>query len=144
MTTSIKFKQALRDQLSDLPAFEGVQVVYGDPGATARREVIWVGEIWREDQSLVGISPRPSATRDEEYEVRVHVQVSSKAKPEACEDRLGELISEIEFMLAQDPKIQNVPGVLWATVTELRITSKETGDGPYAHGIITITVRARY
>jgi hypothetical protein len=141
-TTIVAVKRALRDGLALRPALQGVLVNYGDPGDRGRREQIWMGRIQRADQEPVALR-QGRRKRDEDYDLWVHIDVASKVTPEDNEARAIEIVQEVESLLADDPSIGNVPGVLWAVVSQMRLNTVETADGPSTSAIVTVNVRGR-
>lgn len=141
-TTIVAAKRALRDLLKARPALDGVLVNYGDPAERGRREQVWLGRVRQADQEPVALRSG-TRTRDEVYELWVHVDVASKATAEENEARAVDLIREVESVLANDPKLGGTEGVLFAVVTEMSMNTVETGDGPSTSAVLTVTVRAR-
>lgn len=141
-STIVATKRALVMALQTRPALNGVLISYADPGAKGRKEQVFIAEVRNADQEPVALRTG-TRKRDEEYELDVYVDVLSKASAETSEERTMELVAELEEFLANDPKINNTPGVLWAVVTDMRMKTAETGDGPSTRCIVTVTVRGR-
>lgn len=141
-STIVPAKKALASALRLRPALEGVLVAYADPGDKGRREQMFFAEVRQADQDPVALKAG-RRRRDEEYELDLIVDCSSKPSAEAAESRCMELVAELEEELAEDTTIHATPGVLWALVTDLTLKTAETGDGAIARAVVTITVRAR-
>jgi hypothetical protein len=141
-TTIIAAKTALIDALKSRPALDGVLISYADPGDKARREQMFCSEVRSSEQSPVALK-QGRKKRDEEYELDILVDCSSKTTPETAESRCMELVAELEDELAEDTTIRATDGILWATVTDMRLKTVETGDGPISRATVTITVRGR-
>jgi hypothetical protein len=141
-STIIPAKLAIVSSLKARPALTGVLISYADPGDKSRREQIFCSEVRVSEQSPVALKTG-RRKRDEEYEIDVIVDCYSKTTPSSAETRCMEMVAELEDELADDTTIQGTDGILWATVTDMRLRTTETGDGPYARAIITITVRGR-
>lgn len=135
-------KAALRDSLKTRPALQGVLVNYGDPGDRGRKEQVWMGRIERADQEPVALR-QGRRKRDEDYDLWVHIDVASKVQAEDNEARAIELVQEVESVLAEDPSLGEVQGVLWAVVREMRVNTVETGEGPSTSAIVIVNVRGR-
>ena len=136
-------KKALIDALNDRPGLDGVGVHYGDPGAIAGKEVIWIGDVRVADQEPVAIRTAP-IKREEVFELWVTVDVFGKANAEKNETRTLEIVNELEELLSTDPKLSgSVEGLLWALVTEMSLKTDHTGDGPATRAVVTVQVTAR-
>ena len=141
-STIVSAKRSLLDSLASRPSLNGVLLAYADPGDKRRREQMFYAEVRVSEQSPVALKSG-RRKRDEEYELDLIVDCASKASPETSEARCMELVAEVEDELADDPTIRGTDGVLWATVTDMRLTTMETGDGPMSRATVTITVRGR-
>lgn len=141
-STIIPAKLALVDALKSRPALNGVLISYADPGDKARREQMFCSEVRVSEQSPVALRAG-RRKRDEEYELDMLIDCSSKTTPETSESRCMELVAELENELAEDTTIRATDGVLWATVADMRLKTAETGDGPTSRATVTITVRGR-
>lgn len=138
-STIVSTKRALVDHLQGRPALNGVQVTYADPGDRARAEQVWLGEVRTAEQEPVSLRSGRKQ-RNESYELDV-ICDALKATAETAEARCLELVAELEELLAA--ATLDAPGVLWATVTDMRLKTAETANGPLARAVVTVTVRAR-
>lgn len=141
-STIVPVKAGLIQALRGRPGLSGVLITYADPGDKGRREQMFCTDVRRAEQEPASFRSGRKH-RDEEYELDLVVDCSSKTSPEATEARCMEMVAEVEDELAEDQTVRGTPGVLWATVTDLRLSTQETGDGPVSRALVTITVRAR-
>ena len=141
-STMVAVKAALVNVLRGRPGLDSVLISYADPGDKGRREQAFFDEVRASEQRSVSMKAGRKR-RDEEYELDLVVDVSSKTTPESVESRCLDIVSELEDVLALDPTIGGTDGVLWALVSDLRLKTLETGDGPVCRAIVTITVRGR-
>lgn len=134
-------KSNLVRELGARPGLSGVPIEYGDNAKTARRERIWLGASVTGEHEITTMRAGRKV-RYEELLVEVHVEVFGRTTSESSELRAGELVAEIEGLLAADPTIDSAPGVQWAVVSQVEIDTSEA-DGPRTEALVTITVKAR-
>lgn len=136
------FKAAAKVALASHASLAGVQVAYGDPGGTGRRERLWLGDT--EDGSQEPVALRSGRRRrDEEYVLSIHAEVIGSGKtPEATEARAVALATVVEEIVADSPTL-GVPNVLWALVSGQDMATSETTDGPRTVITTRITIRGR-
>ena len=130
----------LVEMVTDLAG--GVQVSYGIPSPdTQRREGIALGAdtvCAVDDPHLKG----GRRARYEDWDNTLFVWVQSQPDYRLAEARAAELASIIEDLLADDPKLDNLDGLLAATLGEWRFTGGFGPEGPQAC-VIEITVRMK-
>ena len=132
VSTMAAIKANLKAAIVADASFSGVQVTYGDAGATARRERVWLGA------TEIGSSETPAfragkQRRRESYTLHVWVEVIlSGGTPEAAEARAIALASAVEDIVASDPKVGDTPGLLFARCEGLELDTVEHADGPRA------------
>jgi hypothetical protein len=143
-TTITAVKAALVSQLSTLPALSGVQITYADPGDTARKESIWCGTVRDADHEPVALKAG-RRRREENYELLVHVEVmGTRLTPQRTEERATALALVVEEHLADNPNLSGeVPGLLFAVVGGLEMTTDQTTAGPRTFMSIRINVKSR-
>lgn len=140
-TTMAAVKAALKT-MSKTAVGPNVQVTYGDPGEMARTEMIYIGAAVDNEQEPVALRSGPRK-RDENYTVAIRIEVSSKGTPEAVEARAVLFATAIETAIAADPKLGNVPNVLWAVVSGMSLDTTETTEKPRCVLSIDVSVKAR-
>lgn len=142
-TTQAALKANLKTRLAVRPGLSSVQVGYGDPGGTSRRQRVWLGSTT--DGEVEPVALRAGRRRrDETYVLKVHVEViAAHPTPEGNEARAVELVREVEECLADDPTVGAVPNLLWAVVSALGMDTTETPDGPRTVVTLDLTAHAR-
>jgi hypothetical protein len=139
-TTAAALKAALKTAMIAEAGLSGVPVSYGEPGDTARTEHIWIGAATAGDSDLVAFKSGRTR-RDESYTVDVVVDVSSMDSAETSEARAVVLVTVIEEMLADDPKLNDVPNLLWCIVESWDLSTQEGAQGP--RSVMRLTLKAR-
>lgn len=144
-TTAPLVKATLKSAFQAVPALNGIQVSYGDPGKLVRRETIFLGST--EDQAVVDpVGFRAGRKRrEEDYDLRLHIEVSgTPGGPEASERRAADLGQAIEEYLADHHDLGGiVPGLLWARVSGWSLRTEETTDGAWSVLTYTVSIKAR-
>jgi len=141
-TTAADLKAALKSAMLSEAGLAGVPVSYGEPGDLARTEHVWIGSAVSGAQE-VAVFKTGRTRRDEEYMVDVIVEVSSVSNPETCEARAVLLGTVIEEMLADDPKVNDVTGLLWCVVNAFDLDTQELPDGPVSKYTLSLNARGR-
>jgi hypothetical protein len=136
-TTSIRpaVKSALLTALQLKPELEGVQLSYGWPGDALEREHIWIGNVT--GTVRIALLSTGRKYRDDKFNVSVFVQAGLIGGTEAeAEERATQLLAALEDVLADDPSIGEVDGLIDAELT--------TVDGPHTmltkEGAVTMYV----
>lgn len=130
VSTMAAIKANLKALIVADAAFSGVQVTYGDAGGSARYERVWLGA------TEIGASEPPAfrsgkQRRRESYTLHVLVEVIKPGgTPEAVEARAIALASAVEDIVANDPKVSNTPGLLFARCEGLELDTVEHAEGP--------------
>lgn len=144
-TTAVATKAAIVNVLSARAGLSGVQVYYGDPGKDARRQLIMVGAVVDGTQEPYSLHAGPRR-RDEEYTLKVHIEVWDQATPQAAETRAVAIGSELEAALAATPNLSGAaspPPILWARPARVEMDTVQADEGPVAFMTYDIAVRAR-
>lgn len=108
-------------------ALPGVQVDYGAPPLDAQRRefvAITTSSTGQIDDVHLKAGRR---TREEDHETVVQVVVQTQLTPRAAEARACELAAAVENIVATDPKLGGVPGLIAAWPVRIEI---DTGYGP--------------
>jgi hypothetical protein len=140
-TTMAAVKSALKTMVTTAVG-SGVLITYGDPGETARTEMVYIGAAVDNAHDPVALRSGPRK-RDEDYTVSIMVEVSSKGTPEATEARAVALGTLIETAIAADPKLNNTANVLWAVVSGMSLDTSEAATAPRTRLTIDVSVKAR-
>jgi hypothetical protein len=143
-TTIPAVKTALKTAISGLSAMTSstppVQVAYGEPGSTQRRECVYLGAAVDDSEHETTALRAGRRKRDETYVLKVHVEVIGTPNPETVETRAVALSTPIEEWVADNPKL-TVDAVQFALVSGVTLDTQETTDG--ARTVVTIDVRVR-
>lgn len=111
-STVVATKRALRQLIAaQLPA---VQVKYGQPAAIEKaRECVWIGDT--EGTHTVPVLTAGRKRREEDYTITVFVEVvKDRGTLEDAEDRCEQITHAVEDVLANDPSLGNVDGLVHA------------------------------
>lgn len=137
---------AARAALVDLidAALPGVQVDYGAPPADEQRRefvAITTSSSGQVDDVHLKAGRR---TREEDHETVVQVVVQTQQTPRAAEARACELAAAVEDILATDPKLGGVPGLIAAWPVRIEIDCGYAAEGlPVCVLELTIRMKAR-
>jgi len=136
------------DHLVDaLAGYEGlgtVQVVEGLPG-----DLTVVGnELVAVDDEITSETSMPVATAgakpyDDIFEVLIRIRVRGRATRADTRTRLGEIHAAIHELLAGDPTLGNLDGVLSASIVRRRRLVTSTPDGPLGYGEVYLSIHSR-
>ena len=143
-TLMTSFKAQLLTKLQANSTLTNIQVTYGDPGAAARRECVFLGDIINNTHEAESLSTG-RRRRIEDFECEVFVSVNSKPRssPQDCEARAVVLADAVETVVVEDPQLGNLTGLLWCSISSMSMNTVETGDGPLTTITINIQARAR-
>lgn len=118
VTNTAVAKLALLDHLRALPGLQGVQIAYGYPARDLEREVIYGGAgrysrtINAMGGGMGGLSYQETVTVDLHIQVRI-----PGGEVEQAEARAIELGAEVEEFLGANPRLSELPGLLYGGVT---------------------------
>ena len=143
-TTIYSVKSTLLTKLQAESDLSGIQITYGDPGGAARREFIFIGDVTAGGQDPESLSSG-RRRRIETYTLDVVVSVQSKPQGlQENEERAIVLASAVENVVADNPTLSNLDGLMFMECSGMSVSSNEAGmDGP--HSLITVhfTVKGR-
>jgi hypothetical protein len=120
MTNVVAVKVALLDYLRAeriRPALEGVQIAYGYPARDIERELLYGGasRFTRTQEGMGGgmggLAYRETVTVDLHIQVRIPGGEVAQA-----ETRAMEIATEVEEFLARNPRLADLPGLLFGGV----------------------------
>lgn len=138
-STVYTVKAAVVALLQANSALQGVQITHSYPGEAAiKREAIYL------DRPVIGrheIANMKAGRkqRNETYALPIGISVvKPKGTVADAEQRAFDLLQEIEDMLADDPSLGDVDGVVHATAGDFRMVSDYTSEG--AACVITFDV----
>ena len=130
-----------------LAGFEGlaqVQVVEGLPGdiKAAGDELIAV------DDEITSEASMPVATAgtkpyDDTFEVLIRIRVRGRSTRADTRARLGEIHAAVHELLAGDPSLGDLDGVLSAAIVRRRRMVTSTTDGFLGYGEVYLSVHSR-
>jgi len=142
MSTVLSVKDALVELLGDsVPS--GVQVQYGDDIDKALPQRVFIGDIEEADGQLVTLRP---GRREENYLVRVMIDVQHVASARSADARALEVLGSIETLLADDPKFAGAtspPPIVSAYLERWNLQSTVTSDAWRTLIEVEIRVKAR-
>lgn len=138
-TNAVVFKKALFDALAAAPALEGVQVSYHFPGNDPERELIHGGAVEGTQNYPIIRGGGGRFPRDEELSVKLHIVVTQPGSdPYEVEFRATELGTVVEELLAGDPDLTGLTGIIYSGISNVFLDSDVDDDG--AIGILTYDV----
>lgn len=139
---------ALRDLLSVAPDLDGVQVVDAWPGDSARDECVYFGDISGE----ITLGPFFASQRtahDDQFVIPVHI-TATRTAPQAesldARRRVEALQSAVLVTIASEKKLDEVPGVTYATVIGADNPMPQQVEDPVgwvAYATVRVQVRIR-
>lgn len=126
-TNAIAVKKALFERLTAEPALVGVQVSYAwrrDFG----REVIYGGRV-RIDHDFTAMRGGGRLPRDEQVTLTAVIRVRNlQSDPVAGDERVAELLTVVEELLAGDPTLTGLDNLLFAGVKGADVAEPEFDD----------------
>ena len=143
-TTIYEVKAALLTKLQADATLSAIQVTYGDPGQAARREFIFIGDVTAGGQDPESLSSG-RRRRIESYTLDVIVSVQSKPQGlQENEQRAIVLASAVENVVADNPTLSSLDGLMFIECSGMSVTSNEAGvDGPHSQITVHFAVKAR-
>ena len=143
-TTIYSVKSTLLTKLKADSDLSGIQITYGDPGQAARREFIFIGDVTAGGQDPESLSSG-RRRRIESYTLDVIVSVQSKPQGlQENEQRAIVLASAVENVVADNPTLSSLDGLMFIECSGMSVTSNEAGvDGPHSQITVHFAVKAR-
>ncbi len=143
-TTIYSVKSTLLTKLKADSDLSGIQITYGDPGQAARREFIFIGDVTAGGQDPESLSSG-RRRRIESYTLDVIVSVQSKPQGlQENEQRAIVLASAVENVVADNPTLSSLDGLMFMECAGMSVTSNEAGvDGPHSQITVHFAVKAR-
>jgi hypothetical protein len=122
----------------------GVQVCDGMPGEMAQTgpELLIVDDEITSTASMpVGVGG--AKPYDDIFEVLLRISVKGRATRAEARDRLAEIDAAVHTLLAGDPSLGDLDGVLSAGIVRRRRVVSNTTEGPMAYGEIYLSIHSR-
>ena len=143
-TTIYSVKSTLLTKLKAESDLSGIQITYGDPGQAARREFIFIGDVTAGGQDPESLSSG-RRRRIESYTLDVIVSVQSKPQGlQENEQRAVVLASAVENVVADNPTLSSLDGLMFIECSGLSMSSAEAGvDGPRVFVTVHIHVKGK-
>ena len=143
-TTIYEVKAALLTKLQADATLSAIQVTYGDPGQAARREFVFIGDVTAGGQDPESLSSG-RRRRIESYTLDVIVSVQSKPQGlQENEQRAIVLASAVEDVVADNPTLSDLDGLMFMECSGMSVSSNEAGaDGPHSQITVHFAVKAR-
>jgi len=143
-TTIYEVKAALLTKLKADATLSAIQVTYGDPGGAARREHVFIGDVTAGGQDPESLSSG-RRRRIESYTLDVIVSVQSKPQGvQENEQRAIVLASAVENVVADNPTLSDLDGLMFMECSGMSVSSNEAGiDGPHSQITVHFQVKAR-
>ena len=135
------YKAALLTQLQANSTISAVQCTYADPGGSQRREAIFLGDIETDDHVPESLS-QGRRRRIEDFVCELFVEVSSKPTAQTAEARAVELANAVETVVADDPQLDELSGLMFTAVRSLSMTTVEA-DQPVVTIRMLLEAKAR-
>jgi hypothetical protein len=140
-TIMATFKASLLTHLKANGTLSTVQVTYADPGGAQRREAVFLGDIETNNHIPESFSTG-RRRRVEDFTLEVLVEVSSKPNAQACEARAVALADAVDTVLADDPQLSDLAGLMYCQTTNMTMTTLES-DAPVCTIRMLIQAKAR-
>ena len=143
-TTIYSVKSTLLTKLQADSTLSAIQVTYGDPGGAARREHVFIGDVTAGGQDPESLSSG-RRRRIESYTLDVLVSVQSKPQGlQENEQRAIVLASAVEDVVADNPTLSDLTGLMFMECSGMSVSSNEAGvDGPHSLVTVHFQVKAR-
>jgi hypothetical protein len=142
-TTSVRW--AVTKHLVDLiranPDLAGVRVEPGYPGDEAGAEAIWVYGL--DGELSIPLMQAGRKQRDDRFEIPFQVAVSLNANLDTTFQRLTEIVAAIEDVLADDPSLGGIDGVIAAEITSERLSCGPSRQLYMGVAEVVVSVHAR-
>ena len=137
-------KSTLLTKLKADSDLSGIQITYGDPGQAGRRECIFIGDVTASGQDPESLSSG-RRRRIESYTLDVIVSVQSKPQGlQENEQRAIVLASAVENVVADNPTLSSLDGLMFIECACMSVSSNEAGaDGPHSQITVHFAVKAR-
>lgn len=97
-------KQAILDLLNGRAALDDVQRTWGHPGDNLQQESIWLGEA-RSASTWAHLGAQRRRENPLTVEIHVVVGATGSSTLQTAEERLWELVGEVETALRSDPSL---------------------------------------
>ena len=140
-STMAAWRAAFVTAMQAAGGLSGVQVSYGIP-SQPRKELVVLGKTSDAEHEDVALKTG-RRTREETYRTQVSITVTSKHTPTLAETRAVAILAEIEDLLADDPIVGAVDGVLWAVPRSLEMDTVATTENATCDIDFEIEVKAR-
>lgn len=122
---------------------DGVQVEPGWPGDTLKDEAVWVDEL--DGELVIPVMSAGRKYRDDKFTVPFEIRVTGKKDLDATMSRLSVIVAAIEDVLADDPGLDGLDGLIAAEVTAERMTAGEIANtGWVGFAEVVVSCHARY
>ena len=143
-TTIYSVKSTLLTKLQADSTLSAIQVTYGDPGGAARREHVFIGDVTAGGQDPESLSSG-RRRRIENYTLDVIVSVQSKPQGlQENEQRAIVLASAVENVVADNPTLSDLTGLMFMECAGMSVSSNEAGvDGPHSQITVHFQVKSR-
>lgn len=119
-----------------------IQVEYGDPGDSFRREAILIGTAF--DDTTKGALVMRKGKSDEDYALRVHILSGLLETPAKTEARAELIGREVEAAVVADPTLGvGAQGVSWIRIGGSELVTLVDADGVSTRLTLLLNVKAR-
>lgn len=143
-TNAVAFKRALIARLENSPLLEGTKVSYFWPGDDDNRELVHLGTVEGVQDFALFRGGGARLPRNEELVVKLHVVVTKPGTdPDEVEARATEIGAVVENVLASDPELDDIEGILYSGITGIFLDSSFDDDGSIALLTYDIRVKSR-
>jgi len=130
--------------LAGCELLDQVQVHDGMPGENAKvgNELLVVDDEITSESSIP-VAVGGAKPYDDTFEIMLVIYVKGRSTRAEAKARLAEIVGAVQTLLAADPSLGGIEGVLSASIVRRRRITKVLTDGPVGYGELVISVHSR-
>lgn len=142
-TTNVRWSvvNRLLTNLRSSPEMAGVLIEPGWPGDRVKPETIWVDFLG--GPVSIPVMKAGRKERDDNFDIPLEIRVANNTSLDLTMARLTELVAAVEDILADDPSLDDLEGVIDAEITNERMTCAETREGHLGFAEVVVSVHSR-
>lgn len=131
----------LIDTLRQHASLVGVQVEPGWPGDQQTSESVWVNDL--DGEISIPLANAGRKYRDDIFRIPFEIRVANRGDLDSTADRTEEIVNAIDDVLADDPALDEFPGLVSAEITSNRTTFGRTPEGVLGFGEVVVSAHLR-